>query len=188
MLGHPETIVIDDASDFETVFRNEGTWPYRRGLMIFDHYRKDLRPNIFKGMGGLAVDQGEPWGRMRSAVNPIILKPATVNGYIPVVDDITMEFCDQMKASRDENNELPANFLYDLNSWAMESISFIALDTRLNAVGTNKNKDAKALNLIKAVDLLFELTADLELKPSIWRYVRTPTYNKLIAALDCITE
>lgn len=188
LFGNDEVIFITEPNDFETVFRNEGPWPFRRGLAVFDKFRKEIRPDVFKDMGGLVSEQGESWAKLRSIVSPIMLKPSTVNSYIPVVDEITTDFCDQMKWSRDDNNEIPADFRYDLNSWALESISLIGLNRRLNIIGRNKNPNVKALDLIKAMDDFLSISLDLEMKPSVWRYVETSKYKQVIAALNTITE
>jgi hypothetical protein len=41
---------------FSQVHRNEGAWPYRRGLEILQYYRKKLRPEIYEEVGGLLVE------------------------------------------------------------------------------------------------------------------------------------
>lgn len=53
MLGNKEILLVTDPTDFEMVFRTEGIWPNRRGIATFDHYRKEVRPDIFKNLGGL---------------------------------------------------------------------------------------------------------------------------------------
>lgn len=189
MFGNKEVVMITDSSDFETVFRNEGIWPNRRGISTFNHYRKNIRPDVFKDMGGLISEQGEPWAKMRSIVSPIMLKPATVNAYIPVVDEIAIEFCDRIKTLRDKQNELPANFLYELNKWSLESIASIALDQRLHILeGKEDDKNSKASQLIRAVDDFFTISFELEMLPSLWRYIETPKYKKLMNVFDSMTE
>lgn len=122
MLGNLEILMVTDPNDFEIVFRNEGIWPHRRGISTFNHYRQNIRSEVFKGMGGLISESGQAWAEMRSVVSPIMLKPAIVNAYTPVVDEIAIEFCDRIKTIRDENMEMPKNFLYELNKWSLESI------------------------------------------------------------------
>lgn len=117
ILGNKEIIMVTDPNDFETIFRTEGMWPHRRGMETFNYYRKNIRPDVYKNMGGLISESGEPWAKMRSAVSPIMLKPSIVNAYMPVVDEIAIEFCDRIKNLRDNNLELPAKFLYELNKW-----------------------------------------------------------------------
>lgn len=189
MFGNKEVVMIIDSNDFETVFRNEGIWPNRRGISTFNHYRKNIRPDVFRDMGGLISEQDEPWAKMRSIVSPIMLKPATVNAYIPVVDEISIEFCDRIKTLRDNQNELPANFLYELNKWSLESIASIALDQRLYILeGKEDDKNSKASQLIGAVDDFFTISFELEMLPSLWRYVETPKYKKLMNVFDKMTE
>lgn len=189
MLGNNDVVFVTDPIDFETLFRNEGVWPFRRGISTFEHYRKHIRPDIFKNMGGLISEQGEPWQKMRSIVSPIMLKPATVNAYIPVVDEIATEFCEQIKTMRNDKNEMPANFLAELNKWSLESISSIALNQRLHLLGPGSNvPNDQAMQLIKAVDDFFVLSYDLEMMPPIWRYVETPQYKKLMKVFDTMTE
>lgn len=188
MLGNKEVVAINNASDFEILFRNEGVWPNRRGISTFDHYRKNIRPDIFKDMGGLISEQGEPWAKMRSIVSPIMLKPATVNAYVPVVDEIAIEFCDQIKALRDDKNEMPANFLYELNKWSLETIASIALDQRLHILSTTYDPNSRQSQLIKAVDDFFTLSFELEMLPSLWRYMETPKYRQLMKVFDRMTE
>lgn len=128
MLGNPEIVVVFDSANIEKVFRNEGIWPYRIGIKTFDHYRKDIRPDVFKNLGGLLSEQGEPWAKMRSIVSPIMLKPALVNAYVPIVDEIAIEFCDRMKTLRDDKL---GNVL---------SYSMITVPNRLGVIGLHPNR------------------------------------------------
>lgn len=188
LLGNKGIILIYDADDFEQMFRNEGIWPNRRGIATFDIYRKKVRPEIFKNLGGLITDQGESWSRTRSIVSPILLKPSIVNAYIPLVDGIANEFVTRIKSLRDENFETPANFGCELNKWALESISAIALDQRLNIMSDEDNvTNSKSRELIEAVDEFFRLSFELELKPSLWRYFETPKYKQLMKCFDKMT-
>lgn len=158
-------------------------------MQTFDHYRKEIRPDIFKDMGGLLSEQGEAWHKMRSIVSPIMLKPATVNAYIPTVDEIAIEFCDRMKKLRDDKNEMPSNFLYELSKWSLESIASIALDQRLHVLETSKSDvNNIGVRLIKSVDDFFVLSFQLEIQPSLWRYIATPKYKQIIKVFDNMTE
>lgn len=189
LLGNDPVIMVTDPKDFEFVLRHEGVWPLRRGIATFNHYRKHIRPDVFQDMGGLISESGEAWGKMRTVVNPIMLKPATVNAYTPVVDEITIEFCEHIKKLRDSNNELPAKFLYELNKWSLESIASIAVNQRLHVLDEQrKNGNTPARKLIKSVDDFFTLSYQLEMQPSLWRYISTPKYKQLMEAFDTMTK
>lgn len=45
---HPE--------DIELVFRTEGVWPVRDTIHTFGYFRKQMRPETFKGRGGLLTE------------------------------------------------------------------------------------------------------------------------------------
>lgn len=189
VLGNEPIIMVTDPNDFETVFRTEGIWPHRRGIATFNHYRKHIRPDVFKNMGGLISESGEAWGKMRSVVSPIMLKPTIVNAYTPVVDEIAIEFCDRIKNLRDKNMELPAKFLYELNKWSLESIASIAVNQRLHILDGRKNDESSpASQLIKSVDDFFTLSYELEMVPSLWRYIETPKYKQLMKAFETMTK
>lgn len=188
LLGSKGVVVVSDANDFEYVFRNEGIWPHRRGFASFENYRKS-RPDVFNDVGGLISAQGEKWSSIRSIVNPIMLKPLTVNAYVSRVDEIAIEFVSRVKTLRDINMEMPANFCYELNKWALESIGVVALNQRLNILDDHyDNQNTKSQQLIKAVDEFFRLTFELELAPSLWRFYETSKYKQLMRSFDNLTE
>jgi hypothetical protein len=53
-----------------------------------------------------------------------------------------------VKGLRDSNSETPANFGENVNRWSLESISCIALDTRLKVMD-DSTQDANAKIMIK---------------------------------------
>lgn len=38
------------------VYRNEGIWPYRRDFEIFNHFRKNIRADVYGENAGLLVE------------------------------------------------------------------------------------------------------------------------------------
>lgn len=145
MMGKPDILITLDPQQYDKVFRTEGAWPYRRGIETFDHYRTKVRPEVFKGFGGLVSDQGETWHKMRTAVSPVMLRPATVRSYVPTVDSIAREFLQKMHMLRDAKDEMPADFGTELSLWALESIGMIALDRRLNVLSFERDEEAQKL-------------------------------------------
>lgn len=190
ILGNRELLLLSDPKDFELIFRNEGIWPVRPSIQTFDVYRKKIRADLFKNHGGLISEQGEQWSKMRTTVNPILLKPSTVNTYVPIVDEIAIEFIERLKSLRSENSETPANFGYELNKWSLESIAAIALDQRLNVMKCSESDDSNSRprKLIEAIDVFFKLSYELEMQPSLWRYIETPKYKRLMKTFDTMTE
>lgn len=142
--GRKDIIFTYDVKHFETVFRTEGAWPYRRPF-AFEYFRKYVRPDVYKSYIGLVNDQGEAWAHMRSAVNPVMLKPKTVKAYIPAMDDIALEFVARMKAISDANHEMPSNFDFELKKWALESVAVIALEQRLGVITNDKDPESQRI-------------------------------------------
>ncbi|KAJ6633111.1 putative cytochrome P450 12b2, mitochondrial [Pseudolycoriella hygida] len=184
--GRKDIIITYDPQDFETIFRMEGAWPYRRPIYAFDYFRQNVRADLYKNNGGLLNDQGEIWGQMRSAVNPVMLKPKTVRAYIPAIDDVAVEFVGQMKTLSDENQEMPANFGFELNKWALESIAVIALEHRLGVI--SNNGDPESQKIIESVKDMFHLSFKVEVLPPIWNYIQIPMFKKLMAAFNTMTD
>jgi cytochrome P450 family 12 len=79
-----------------------------------------------------------------------MMHPKATKVYIPRADIISKEFVGRLKGIRDSKNETPANFSEEVNRWTMESISCIALDTRLGIL-SDFTMDEKAKTLIKVM-------------------------------------
>lgn len=145
ILGRPPIVFTFDPTLSQKIYRLEGTWPGRQGHQVFEHYRKKLRPEIFKDMGGLISDQGEAWHKLRTMVNPVMMQPSSIKSYLEPVDAVAREFVHKIGKIRDENSEMPDNFSTEMGAWALESIGVIALDRRLGALEFKRNSDVEQL-------------------------------------------
>ncbi|XP_055539547.1 probable cytochrome P450 12a4, mitochondrial [Wyeomyia smithii] len=186
LFGRKDILISFNPDDFEKIFRSEGPWPYRPTLDSFLYYRTKVRPEVFEGMSGLTMEQGEPWQQFRTIVNPVLMQPKVVKHYIDKVDEVAREFMEIMKNVRDEKNELPADYDQWLNRWALETIGVLALDTRLGVL--NKTPSDEAEQIVKSIRRFFELTYQLDFLPSMWRWIKTPKLQELMDTLDSLTE
>lgn len=64
-------------------------------------------------------------------------------------------------------------------------MSVVALDQQLGLITKNRD-NPNAKELFQALNDFFELSLDIEFKPSIWKYYKTPTFQKLMNCLDRI--
>lgn len=87
---------------------------------------------------------------------------------------------------RDDKNELPGDFSQWLNRWALETMGVLALDTRLGVLDDSESEEAKLI--VNNIRQFFELTYQLDVLPSVWKYYKSPTFNKLMKVLDSLTE
>lgn len=145
IFGKPDMVFTFDPKDMETIFRNDGQWPIRRGIDTFEYYRKNIRPDIFKKGSGLVSDQGESWAKLRTAANPIMMKPKVVKAYIPDIDTVAKDFINKIKTLRDDENEMPDDFQNELNKWSLESIALVALEHRLGLITSGDDPENQKL-------------------------------------------
>lgn len=67
------------------------------------------------------------------------MKPRTVNLYIEPVDEVANDFIKriQLLAKENENGEMPESFEKEVNKWALESVTKMALEIRLGKIQYN---------------------------------------------------
>lgn len=97
-------------------------------------------------------------------------------------------FHERIREIRDpRSREVPENFAEEINRLTLESAAVIALDKQLGLF--NKHHDNSESKLFfKSVTEYFTYLMELELKPSLWKYYKTPTMKKFIQSLDHVTE
>jgi len=83
--------------------------------------------------------------------------------------------------------EAPEDFIDTIKRWTLESVSVVALDKQLGLLKDSK-MESEALRLFHYLDEFFIVSADLEMKPSLWRYIKTPKLKRVLKALDGIQE
>lgn len=213
-MGRSDTVLTYDPAMVELVFRTEGPLPVRRGLESFNYYRKKVRPEIFGDVGGLLSEDGDKWWAIRSKANPVLLQPKTVKMYIEKVDQVAQEFITKIRQMRDaESLEMRDKFGHELNRWALESIGVIALDERLGALwDTGTSQEGKQVIEVRTkytircrecewtvynncnhfvfqlVKEFFVLSYELDVSLSIWKYYKTPKFNRMMWVFDQMTE
>ncbi|XP_063705970.1 probable cytochrome P450 12a5, mitochondrial [Culicoides brevitarsis] len=185
MFGAQDVVMIYDPQDFATVFRKEGQWPQRKALEGMDYYREKLRRDVYK-KNGLLGNDGPQWQEFRSVVNPVLMQPKTVELYVNRIDEVTRELVEIIREARDEKDETPADFGHYMERWSLESMGTIALDTRLGVL--EKSKNNKGDRLAYLMESMFELSFELEAKPSLWRIIKTPKFAKLMRMFDEVTN
>lgn len=187
ILGNPNSVFTLNPAHFETVYRTEGIWPVRRSMEVFQYYRTRVRPDVFKGYGGLVFDQGEPWQKLRSAINPMLMSPKVIGAYLAGIDAVTRDFVRKVHLMRDSHtDEMPATFANEMQLWALESIGTIALDRRLGVMAHELDEDANLM--IRSVNDFFRIAYNLEVQPPLWKYYATKDFKRLMSVFDDMTR
>ncbi|XP_073817034.1 cytochrome P450 CYP12A2-like [Musca autumnalis] len=186
--GKPYTVFTHNPQDFEMTLRNEGIWPVRPGSEALFYHRSVHRADVFQGVEGLLGTNGEKWGTFRSAVNPVLMQPKNVRLYFQKMSQVNRELMDRIRQIRDPQTlEVPNTFEEEINRWTLESVSVVALDKQLGLISTNRDNPT-AKRMFQALTDFFTYSLEIEFKPSIWKYYKTKTFEKLMQSLDEITD
>ncbi|XP_055380217.1 probable cytochrome P450 49a1 [Condylostylus longicornis] len=186
LIGHADLLFVFDGDEIRNIFKQEETLPHRPSMPSLKHYKGQLRKDFFGNTGGLIGVHGKDWENFRSEVQHILLQPQMAKKYIQPLNEIADEFMERIHEMRDENDELPGNFLHELYKWALESVGRVALDTRLGCLSKNETNEAK--QIINEINTFFTTIFELELKMPIWKFYSTKAYKSYVSALDSFTE
>lgn len=121
---------------------------------------------------------------MRSAVNPILMNPTNVKVYFPKILNSNNEFIERIKEIRDPKTfEAPDDFVTEINRWTFENVVAVALDKELGLIRKNRD-NPEALRAFKYLHRIFQLIYDLDVKPPIWKIIKTPAFKEMMTSLD----
>ncbi|GLH07255.1 Probable cytochrome P450 301a1, mitochondrial [Gryllus bimaculatus] len=188
VLGRKDMLWVFDPKITEKMYRNEGKWPIREGIKTIHYYRTVQRKEKFEGALGTVSTQGKEWYDFRTQVNQPLMQRKSANQYYTPVNDVAEDFIARMRDLRDENNELPADFINELYKWSLESITMVALDTRIGCLAPNLPKNSEPQGMIDSVQVMLEAFYKLDLKPSLWRIMSTPMWRRFVGAMDYLTD
>nr|UZE89914.1 cytochrome P450 CYP301B1 [Chrysoperla zastrowi sillemi] len=187
LLGRPDMVFVYDPDDIERVFRIEDSiMPHRPSMPSLNYYKHVLRKDFFGEDAGVIAVHGKNWHNFRTKVQQSMLQPRIAKLYIKPIEDTANAFVERVGLIRDQNNEMPDDFLNYVHKWSLESIAKVALDVRLGCLDEPSNAETQCM--IDAVNTFFINVPVLELKIPFWKLFNTPTWNKYIKALDTITE
>ncbi|XP_068145178.1 probable cytochrome P450 12d1 proximal, mitochondrial [Drosophila tropicalis] len=184
MFGRKDFVVTFNTKDIETIFRSEGIWPHREGLDSLIYFRTHVRPDVYGDSKGLIATQSSEWGKLRSAANPVFMQPKGLKMYYEPLSNINNEFIERIKEIRDPATlEVPENFYEELSRLIFESLALVAFDRQMGIIRKRRD-NPDALTLFRTSREIFRLTFELDIQPSMWKYVSTPTYRKMMRALN----
>jgi len=133
------------------------------------------------------------------------MKVQNVRQNLPQLDQIAKEFIDKwvlhsyiyynylsyvylfrLETQRNpDTHTLNADFYNELKMWAFESISFVALNTRMGLL--SDQPDPNAALLAKHMGDFFNYSFKYDVQPSIWPYYKTPGFKKFLKTYEDIT-
>ncbi|XP_074415811.1 LOW QUALITY PROTEIN: cytochrome P450 27C1 [Scleropages formosus] len=162
----------------EQVIRQEGRYPTRSFLAHWKEYR-DMRGQAY----GLHVDKGPEWHRLRSVLNPKLLKLQEVSMYAPIVHDVVSDLLKRMERLRLRSQDQAT--IFDLNGelykFGFEGASSIVFETRLGCLQDEIPPDT--VRFISAVGEMLTLSETVLFFPR-WTRSFLPFWRRFVKAWD----
>ncbi|EEB11479.1 cytochrome P450, putative [Pediculus humanus corporis] len=187
-LGTISQVYLFDPESVEKMYRNESIWPIRMGLPSIQYYREVVRKDFYQGIAGLITSNGEEWYKFRKATNQVMMQPKNVKLYLNSVVDVVDDFIERIRYIRLPNDEMPDNFLDEINKMSLEAFTFITLDTRLGCLKNNLNPNSEPDKMITSVRNIINLIFQLDFKPSLWRLYPTKDWKKFVQSMNYCLE
>ncbi|XP_052737950.1 cytochrome P450 CYP12A2-like [Bicyclus anynana] len=177
-LGFPPITFIFDPEAAIKLFRKEDPLPVRPGFDCLVYYRKHFYNKHEDDPNGVILDHGETWKKLRSLMNPAMLRTKAIKPFASVLAEVADDMVDRLRSKRNKQNMIEDNLFTELNLWALESVGAVTLGDRLNCLDPNLPDDSPAKKLIDALHESLRILDKLDFQPSLWKYITTPSYKK----------
>lgn len=173
-------VVVNVASAelIEQVLRQEGRLPVRTDMPHWRGYR-ELRNKAH----GPLTEMGANWQRIRSILNPRMLKPKHVSSYSNTINDVVTDFIARLAWLRETSGGgvMVNNLTEELYKFAFEGICSVLFETRMGCM--NEVMPEETQKFIFSVGEMFRLSPIIALFPkSLWPYM--PFWKKFVAVWD----
>lgn len=174
--GLKETVFLFDPEYIAQAMQNEGKYPDRTTMPIIQAYYTRT------GKRSLSIFQGEEWQRIRSPLQQK-LKPAAIATYTfhqeSCANDLT-EWINQNKNNSPDLKLAISHYVTDANSVAL-------FNKQLRLITAGKlSKNNENVEFLKNVNIVFESVAKSVYTANLFRFLRTPLYNRYEAAMDSV--
>uniref|UniRef100_A0A7N8WJN5 Cytochrome P450 family 27 subfamily A member 3 n=1 Tax=Mastacembelus armatus TaxID=205130 RepID=A0A7N8WJN5_9TELE len=173
-------VVVNVASAelIEQVLRQEGRHPVRTDMTHWRTYR-DLRNQAH----GPLTEMGAKWQRIRSILNPRMLKPKHVSSYANTINEVVTDFINRVAWLRETRGQgvMVNDLTGELYKFAFEGICSVLFETRMGCM--NEPVPEKTQKFIFSVGEMFRLSPVVVLFPkSTWPYM--PFWKQFVASWD----
>ncbi|CAN9498485.1 unnamed protein product [Ophioblennius macclurei] len=176
--GPMVVVNVAGADLIEQVLRQEGKHPIRSDMPHWRKYR-ELRNQAH----GPLTEIGENWLRIRSILNPRMLKPKHVSSYGDTINEVVTDFVQRLLWLRETGGRSPVvhDLTGELYKFAFEGICSVLFETRMGSMEEVMPEETQ--KFIKSVGDMFYLSMIVVLFPrSLWPYLSA--WKKFMAAWD----
>ncbi|XP_007227997.3 cytochrome P450 [Astyanax mexicanus] len=169
---------VATAELIEQVLRQEGRHPIRTDMPHWRTYR-EIRKHAY----GPLTEIGAEWQRIRSILNPRMLKPKHVSSYTNAINEVVSDFIEKVAWLRATtgNGVMVPDVAGELYKFAFEGISSVLFETRMGCL--NEVVPEETQKFIFSVGEMFRLSPIVVLFPkSLWPYM--PFWKHFVAVWD----
>uniref|UniRef100_A0AAX7SE49 Uncharacterized protein n=1 Tax=Astatotilapia calliptera TaxID=8154 RepID=A0AAX7SE49_ASTCA len=173
-------VVVNVASAdlIEQVLRQEGKHPIRTDMPHWRNYR-ELRNQAH----GPLTEMGAKWQRIRSILNPRMLKPKHVSSYANTINEVVTDFICRVNWLRETSGQgvVVNDLTAELYKFAFEGICSVLFETRMGCM--SEVIPEKTQKFIVSVGEMFHLSQVVILFPQfLWPYLQS--WKRFVAAWD----
>uniref|UniRef100_A0A4W5N4D5 Cytochrome P450 family 27 subfamily A member 2 n=1 Tax=Hucho hucho TaxID=62062 RepID=A0A4W5N4D5_9TELE len=165
------------------VIRQEGRYPVRSELPHWKEYR-DMRGQAY----GLHVDKGLQWYRIRSVLNPKLLKLEEVSAYAPVIHQVVgdlLQHIERLRLRSQDHTTLCVVLIVQCVLSVPAGISSILFEMRLGCLQEEIPKDT--LKFIAAANDMLTLSETVLFLP-LWTRNVLPFWKRFVQAWDNLVD
>lgn len=176
--GPMRLVNVASAELIEQVMRQEGRYPVRTDMPHWRSYR-ELRNRAH----GPLTEMGAKWHRIRSILNPRMLKPKHVSSYTDTINEVVTDFIHRVSWLRHNGGQgaIVHDVADELYKFAFEGISSVLFETRMGCMEDTIPEETQ--HFITSVGEMFRLSNVVVIFPrSVWPYL--PFYRQFVAAWD----
>ncbi|XDV36279.1 hypothetical protein PO909_006088 [Leuciscus waleckii] len=176
--GPFDVVNVATAELLAQVIRQEGRYPVRTDLPHWKEYR-DMRGQAY----GIHVDTGPEWYRIRSALNPKMLKLKEVTAYAPIIHEVVSDLLQRVELLRlrSQDQATVTDLVSELYKFGFEGISSILFETRLGCL--QEEIPTETLRFISAVNDMLALSETVLFFPRWTRHI-FPFWKRFVQAWD----
>lgn len=118
-----------------------------------------------------------------------MLRPKSTLRYTPDLESIAQDFIDKkIRLKKTDNDQVGKDFLDDLYKWSLESVSCLALNTRLGCLEENVAEGSDQMRIIRAVSDIFSTSMFLDNGLQLWRFLPSPKLQKFTGGYEAFKE
>ncbi|XP_072253665.1 cytochrome P450 [Leuresthes tenuis] len=176
--GPMVVVNVASAELIEQVLRQEGRHPVRTDMPHWRGYR-ELRNQAH----GPLTEMGAKWQRIRSILNPRMLKPKHVSSYSDTINEVVTDFIGRVAWLRDTKGQgvMVNDLTAELYKFAFEGVCSVLFETRMGCM--NEVVPEETQKFIFSVGEMLRLSPIIVLFPrSLWPYL--PPWKQFVATWD----